>query len=44
MISEEVLAKIREDPKNPAAVSEDFTTSADQEAGDIHEDDKPDNL
>jgi tetratricopeptide (TPR) repeat protein len=44
VLSEKVLAMIREDLGNPAAVPEVFTASADQEPGDIHEDDKPGNL
>lgn len=44
IVSEEALAMIREDPENPAAVSEDLRASADQEPGDAHEDDTPSNL
>jgi tetratricopeptide (TPR) repeat protein len=44
VLSENVLAMIRDDSENPAAVFEDFTASADQEPGDAHEEDMPSNL
>lgn len=41
--SEEGLAMIREDPRNPAGVSKVFTASDIRQDGDTHEDDMPSN-